>query len=202
MRKIILLLVILTLCNACKKQENINVLDNSYTSDEATNNYNGESFQYFKINDKKIELRSSSISDIEILLGNPNNIQSSNFYNEDFYWENVTIYHYDQNNLLFYFDQTGTVFRIKVNSKYNGEILYFEKNIKLLTKESVFAFVNKFDNGSVYMSRNSIAWHISIKPPNFIDNYLGSLLNYVFQFNNEDTIEWIDIYYTSYWGQK
>jgi len=149
----------------------------------------GQENQSVFISNEKINLRYSTRSDVEKILGNPEITEFYEHGGEDFFWKNFTFCSYDENKLSFHYDQNGAIIRMTVNAGYSGEVRFLGKNIKLLSREVILNFVKNLDERYLYFSKSFIMYENAPKDD----------VTYGFWFDDNENIKWIDMYYISPW---
>ena len=155
----------------------------------------GQENQSLFISNEKFTLRYSTRSDIEKILGKPQEIKYFERGGEDFFWKNFTVCSYDESRLRFHYDQDGAIIRMTVNAGYSGKVRFLEKDIKSIIKEDILNLVKTFENKNDYRGT-----YISDK---YIDYDFvlpgNSVITYGFWFDTSGKTTWIDFYYTSPW---
>jgi hypothetical protein len=156
---------------------------------------NAQDNPYILVNNNKISLRYTKRSDVEMVLGTPEKEQYYENGGEDFFWINFTVCTYDDDKLLFHYNQNNNIIRITANAGYSTDVVFFERNIKNITKGDILeklSILNKkdviiFDD---FISDNFISYSIK--------HDKNQEICYAFWFDN-NKIKWIDMYYVSQW---
>jgi len=152
----------------------------------------GQDNQSIYVGQEKITLRYSTENDIEELLGKPEKTEFFERGGEGFYWENFTACSYGEDKLIFHYAHDGSVIRISANTEYYGEVQFFRKNIKLLTREDIQGLLESFGGeDDYYNTRDFILYYYEITPEVEI--------TYSFWFDAIGKIKWIDMFYTWPW---
>jgi hypothetical protein len=151
---------------------------------------NAQDNPYIIVNNKKISLRYTKRTDVEMVLGKPEKVQYYENGGEDFFWTNFTVCTYDDDKLSFHYNQNNDIIRITVNAGYFTDIVFFEHNIKDITRRDILEKLSILNKNDITVFDNFISY--------FMRYNKTQKICYSFWFD-KNKIKWIDMYYVSQW---
>lgn len=155
---------------------------------------NDDNRAFVQIENTRFYLRYSSKEDVETFLGQPSDVIFFERGGEGFYWNNFTIWGYENRMLSFHFNSEGKIIRVTVNADYSKNVFIFERALYGLDHATVTSLLEQLGINIFHTTASFIGA--------FKFDFEGTEISVSFWFDVESKVRWFQISYNMPWEER